>query len=187
MVLYLYVICIFTLLSRLSNLSHLHHRSFLFACIIFTDTPQALKSKLRVSHPWDNDEISPVLVVVLPRILVLALLDKLTWSQLPIVDDVVDRMKRELDYCDIGGSYNASQLRNDMHSAHSKIIKRINDVKELALTAAWRSPSVTENEVTKEKIIRYLPLLYGVKLHRLPKGWIYSLKWDCNLSWPCGL
>ena len=152
--------------------TNLHPKSSLFACIILTDAPQVLKLKVRVSYPWDKDNISPVLTGIPPHILVLAQLDKLTRSQLTIADDVVNRMKEELDNRDIGGGYHASQLMNEMHSAHSKIIERINDVKELALTAASRGP-VIKNEAMNGKLSSGSYHCYGGKFHRLPKGWTF--------------
>jgi len=149
--------------------SNLHRKSSLFACFLFTDFPQVLKSKVRVSYPWDKDDNSPVLTGIPPHILVLAQLDKLTRSQLTVADDVVNRMRDELDNRDIGGGYHASRLMNEMQSAHSKIIKSINDVKQSAITAASGAP---RNEVRDGRSSGGYHC-YGGKFHRLPKGWVF--------------
>ena len=150
--------------------SNLHAKSSLNACFIFTDVPQVLKEIVRVSYPWDKDINSPVLTGIPPHILVLAQLDNLTRSQLKIADEVVVRMKEELDNRDIVGGYHASQLIKEMNLSHSKIINSISEVNAIALSA-HSSPACMENKRGDEKLGAYH--CYGGKFHRLPKGWVF--------------
>ena len=92
-----------SLIYHYDNLkSKLRAKSSRNACFIFTDVPEVLKSLMRVSHPWDKDVNSPVLTGIAPHILVLAQLDSLTRSQLTITDEVMTRIREELDNWDIG-------------------------------------------------------------------------------------
>jgi len=150
--------------------SKLHSKSSLNACFIFTDVPEVLKSLVRVSYPWNKDVNSPVLTGIPPHILVLAQLDSLTRSQLTIADEVVTRIKEELDNRDIGGGYHASRLISEMNESHSKIIDSISEVKAIALSAAL-SPAGSEGHRDGSRSGAYH--CYDGKFHRLPKGWIF--------------
>ena len=157
----------------------IHKKSPLFACFIFTNAPLVLKSNVRVSYPWDKDINTPVLTGIPPHILVLSQLDSPTRSQLKIADEVMERMKNELDNRDIGGGYHASKLVEEMSKAHNDIIKKITEVKTIALSASNDASmslvtgGCDENSWKLNDQKRSGLHYHSGKFHRLPQGWVF--------------
>ena len=99
---------------------------------------------------------SPVLTGIPRQILVLAQLDSLTQSQLTAADEVVTRIREELENRDIGGDYHVSRLISETNESHSKIIDSISEVKAIALSAA-SSPSSSKGH--RDMLVGQVPTI----------------------------
>ena len=70
----------------------------------------------------------PVLTGVPPHILIMAQLTDMQRSQLDLADNIVNRMKDELDQRDIGGGYHASVVMQSMNDHYETIMKEFDKI-----------------------------------------------------------
>ena len=116
----------------------------------------------------------PVLIWVPPHILIMAQLTDMQRSQLDLADNIVNRMKDELDLRDIGGGYDASVVMQSMNNHYETIMKEFDKIKKKQSSDSYVSRNNVENPSTTSSNLKkdFKFHFFDGKFHILPQGWI---------------